>query len=593
MAGGARDGTPCQRQAGKATAKHAAEPKAAAAQLDKPEVPAVAAAVASGRGRGMRVVSGGANLVVVLIGLFCCNAANNFRAILWPKFPDLDPHTHAPIPKHGNVFQIGDTLQAKLWVDHRPWPAQKKPLVEFDFVYEWDGFKAVSREVNASVTHEELARGQNTILSAEVFHAKSGRVVRAQGGLVKHIEPTNSVTKFKLLQGEVCKEPDEPKFGGTRRSGPRIARGIPQMQVRLVYDDTMYPTRQPYVPALFVDEFWLTNEQLVKLNVSGASNFGSQIDFSLMGIARYRFQAHMERSLEQTAKSFGEDSEEMLQVRDLFANTSPKLLIFTMLVMVLEIIFEFLAFKSDVEFFGTATPEMLNKFVSVQSIILGIFMQAIVLLYLWEESTNFLVMCFSLVAIFVDVWKVTRAMRIEWTRRVFGIIPLPIMVARVQKDKADDFDSIAMRWVGLVVSPGVLCYAFYSLQTECYRSWYSYAVTVSALSVYALGFALMTPQLFINYKHKSVAYLPWRKFIYRFIITFIDDLFALIIRMPMMHRLSCFRDDIVFFLYIFQWWLYGADKKRSVDEDGYAVDSADGDGCAQGGKSTQEAKKDK
>ena len=28
------------------------------------------------------------------------------------------------------------------------------------------------------------------------------------------------------------------------------------------------------------------------------------------------------------------------------------------------------------------------------------------------------------------------------------------------------------------------------------------------------GFVLMTPQLFINYKLKSVAFLPWRKFIY-------------------------------------------------------------------------------
>ena len=34
--------------------------------------------------------------------------------------------------------------------------------------------------------------------------------------------------------------------------------------------------------------------------------------------------------------------------------------------------------------------------------------------------------------------------------------------------------------------------------------------------------------------------------------TFIDDLFAFIIKMPTMHRLSCFRDDLVFFIYIYQ-----------------------------------------
>lgn len=36
--------------------------------------------------------------------------------------------------------------------------------------------------------------------------------------------------------------------------------------------------------------------------------------------------------------------------------------------------------------------------------------------------------------------------------------------------------------------------------------------------------------------------------------TFIDDLFAFIIPMPTAHRLACFRDDIVFLIYIYQRW---------------------------------------
>ena len=51
---------------------------------------------------------------------------------------------------------------------------------------------------------------------------------------------------------------------------------------------------------------------------------------------------------------FGEDSEEMLQMRDLFANTHPYLLTATMVVSFLHIIFEFLAFKNDVAFFQGA-----------------------------------------------------------------------------------------------------------------------------------------------------------------------------------------------------------------------------------------------
>jgi len=72
----------------------------------------------------------------------------------------------------------------------------------------------------------------------------------------------------------------------------------------------------------------------------------------------------------------------------------------------------------------------------------------------------------------------------------------------------------------------------------------------------------MTPQLFINYKLKSVAHLPWRALVYKTLNTFIDDLFAFVIKMPTMHRIACFRDDVVFFIYLYQRWKYPVDKNR-------------------------------
>jgi len=34
--------------------------------------------------------------------------------------------------------------------------------------------------------------------------------------------------------------------------------------------------------------------------------------------------------------------------------------------------------------------------------------------------------------------------------------------------------------------------------------------------------------------------------------TFIDDIFAFIIKMPTLHRLSCLRDDLIFVIYLYQ-----------------------------------------
>ena len=111
---------------------------------------------------------------------------------------------------------------------------------------------------------------------------------------------------------------------------------------------------------------------------------------------------------------------------------------------------------------------------------------------------------------------------------------------------------------------------------------------------------MMCPQLFINYKLQSVAHLPWRQMTYKFLNTIIDDLFAFVIKMSTLHRLSVFRDgeiysqhsmvmtvickmvqlctadnisfvyvaDLIFLIYIYQRWVYPVDKSR-VNEFGF------------------------
>lgn len=62
---------------------------------------------------------------------------------------------------------------------------------------------------------------------------------------------------------------------------------------------------------------------------------------------------------------------------------------------------------------------------------------------------------------------------------------------------------------------------------------------------------------------KSVDHLPWKALIYRAMNTFVDDVASLIIDMPMLHRIACFRDDIIFFIYLYQRWAYRVDKTRA------------------------------
>ena len=74
--------------------------------------------------------------------------------------------------------------------------------------------------------------------------------------------------------------------------------------------------------------------------------------------------------------------------------------------------------------------------------------------------------------------------------------------------------------------------------------------------------------------------MPGKALTYKFLNTFIDDLFAFTVKMPWLHRLSTFRDDIIFFIWLYQGWKYKVDYTR-VNEFG------------QGGESDEEADDEK
>ena len=124
------------------------------------------------------------------------------------------------------------------------------------------------------------------------------------------------------------------------------------------------------------------------------------------------------------------------------------------------------------------------------------------------------------------------------------------------------YDRVAGAYLGQALYPLVVGSALFSLFCSNHNGTFDWFISSCVGAVYTFGFIAMTPQLFINYKLKSVAHLPWKFLIFRALNTFIDDLFAFIVRMPTMHRLSCFRDDIVFFIYIYQRWCYPVDVNR-------------------------------
>ncbi|CAI5980682.1 unnamed protein product [Closterium sp. NIES-65] len=179
---------------------------------------------------------------------------------------------------------------------------------------------------------------------------------------------------------------------------------------------------------------------------------------------------------------------------------------------------------------------------SARSVVINFVCQLIIFLYLLDNNTSWLILISSAISCGIEFWKIGKAMHVEIDRS--GTIPWLRFRDRESyaRNKTKEYDALAMRYFSYVLYPLVAGYAVYSLIYETHKSWYSWVLNSLTGCVYTFGFIMMCPQLFINYKLKSVAHLPWRQMTYKFLNTIVDDLFAFVIKMPTLHRLSVFRD---------------------------------------------------
>ncbi|XP_050430955.1 lipid scramblase CLPTM1L-like [Adelges cooleyi] len=258
-----------------------------------------------------------------------------------------------------------------------------------------------------------------------------------------------------------------------------------------------------------------------------------------------------------TMKQFGFKDKDIDEIKAIF-DTNHYLLLVSILVAFVHLLFDFLAFKNDISFWRSRKT---MAGLSSRLVLWRAFSQTIVLLYLIEEKASMLIIGPTVISSVIEIWKVFKIIPVDWKRLRLKQVTLN----RAEEDTRK-FDAESMKYLLYVLYPLCIGAAVYSLVYEPQKSFYSWCIKSLVNGVYAFGFLFMLPQLFINYRLKSVAHLPWKTFMYKAFNTFIDDLFAFIIPMPTAHRLACFRDDIVFLIYIYQRWLYPVDLNR-LDED--------------------------
>jgi len=326
------------------------------------------------------------------------------------------------------------------------------------------------------------------------------------------------------------------------------------------------PASNKYFPVLFHNEFWVLREHFKPITPENQT-LSLIMDYGPTSLMKWTLLLQLDTSL----KFQGEDAQHQEEIKKMLLDTNPYLLGLTFAVSMLHMVFDFLAFKNDITFWkNTKTVEGL----SVRTITANVVMQGIIFLYLLDNTTTWMITLSAAIGLAIECWKLTKAAIVTIDRT--GLFPkISIKDRDSYASKTKEFDDYAMKYLGYLLYVLVFFYAIYSLVYETHKSWYSFVLSTLVGTVYTFGFIMMTPQLFINYKLKSVAHLPWKVFMYKALNTFIDDLFAFIIQMPLLHRLSCFRDDIIFFIYLYQRWIYPVDKAR-VNEFGASGNDYDG-----------------
>lgn len=328
-----------------------------------------------------------------------------------------------------------------------------------------------------------------------------------------------------------------------------------------MFKDIMLANKgKKYHPILYMNDFWQLNEHELEINKT-SKVLPLKLSFYPISFTKYNIYVAMGYSFKVNNEMFGaSEADEFDEVKRMLRETNPILLGVTFFVSIVHSIFDFLAFSNDVKFWKER-KDMVG--LSFRSLIMNIFTQTVIFLYLLDNETSWLVIISNAVGLVIEIWKIHKVVNIKIDTS--GTIPKIKFENRVKNEKVDktnEYDVEAFKYFQYLMWPLLVGYVIYSLIYEEYKGWYSFIISTLVGFVYMFGFLALVPQLFINYKLKSVEHMPWKSFMYKALNTFIDDLFAFVIKMPTLHRIACLRDDVVFFVYLYQRWIYPVDHSR-------------------------------
>jgi len=499
-----------------------------------------------------------------------------------PAVPGRKPH----VAFHGPAWSAADRLSLEILLVEVPLPADGPPHAETvlhnltsTLSLGPDGVSVhmdTPRNLTVAVGRRMHDNETQVVARIRLSNARDGRSTTTEASMHKYLR------RKRAPEGPA--EPDDTVLGAAAANTTvdvYLAYLRPTLHLEVVPLDQKFPAGSipkqlekfmvfdeetgEHYPILHLSTFWTAAGRAVPINGTVAE---VEVEVDVYGNTMWKWQlkAQMEEQWakqEASGDSTGADSD---MLRRMLLDTNPVLLAVTFVVSLLHTAFDFLAFKNDISFYrGKRSMEGL----SVRTMAINAAFSVVIFLYLADNDTSAMVLFSNGAGCAIEMWKLSRAVKISFEGGKVTWVENSSYAGSATKK----YDEIATRHLLFVTMPLVAGYGAYSLAHMKHKGWYSWVLSTLVGFIYMFGFVMMTPQLFINYKLQSVAHLNWRTMMYKSLNTFVDDLFAFVIKMPLMHRLACLRDDVVFFVFLYQRHVYKTDYSR-VNEFGQCTEPA-------------------
>ncbi|KAK5922569.1 hypothetical protein CgunFtcFv8_019817 [Champsocephalus gunnari] len=424
---------------------------------------------------------------------------------------------------------------------------------------QFDPHSSFEREVNVSLP--EQTRDNGTLFAVVYIHKagvsplEDGREVHYAAQLTTYIAPPHT-------EGQR----DTHKRASPRSENP-VSHWRPHLSVTMMSEDFTFnkaglPSdvrrymrvsqegrQMIYLPLLLVNEISFRVKDLVEIS-SSTIRLPLTVSYEGISLRGFRFWVHLQ-DIVYSLRQFGFTEENVDEIKETLVGSNLYLLVLTALITALQLICEFLALKND---FCSWRKKKTMAGMSRKSVLWRSLSTLLIFLHLLEETSLLVLLPVGLGA-FLEVWKLFTVYKVQfqWRSSKLHVIKLD-----EEERKTVEYDKQASRYLSYLVYPLCISGAIFSLAYLRQKSYYSWLVNSLVTGVYAFGFLSMAPQLFINHKLKSVSHLQGTVLMYRGVNTLISDLcscatlFSSSGSFSSSHQLSCFRDELLFFLYLYQ-----------------------------------------